>query len=30
LLHLAGALYHAWIRRDGIFSAMISAKSGPN
>jgi len=26
LLHLAGALYHAWIRKDGVFSAMISTK----
>ena len=22
LLHLAGALYHAWVRRDGVFEAM--------
>jgi cytochrome b561 len=22
LLHLAAALYHAWIRRDGIFESM--------
>ena len=26
LLHLAGALYHAWVRRDGVFEAM--ARSG--
>jgi len=24
-LHLAGALHHAWIRRDGVFAAMTSA-----
>lgn len=22
LLHLAGALYHAWVRRDGVFESM--------
>ena len=22
LVHLAGALYHAWVRRDGVFEAM--------
>lgn len=22
LLHLSGALYHAWVRRDGVFEAM--------
>lgn len=26
LLHLAAALYHAWVRRDGVFQAM--ARSG--
>ena len=26
LLHLAAALYHAWVRRDGVFEAM--ARSG--
>jgi len=26
LLHLAGALHHAWIRQDGVFSAMIPAR----
>jgi len=30
LLHLAGALHHAWIRQDGVFSAMTSLKSKPN
>jgi len=29
LLHLAGALHHALIRKDGVFSAMIGAKSKP-
>lgn len=26
LLHLAAALYHAWIRRDGVFEAMAGAR----
>jgi cytochrome b561 len=24
LVHLAAALYHAWIRRDGVFASMAS------
>jgi len=27
LLHLAGALHHAWMRQDGVFSAMLFARS---
>jgi len=30
LLHLAGALHHAWMRQDGVFSAMTWSKSKPN
>lgn len=26
LLHLSGALYHAWVRRDGVFEAMANHK----
>lgn len=26
LVHLAAALFHAWIRRDGVFEAMTSAR----
>ncbi|MCC6757288.1 MAG: cytochrome b [Arenimonas sp.] len=25
LLHVAGALYHAWVRRDGVFEAMAGS-----
>lgn len=28
LLHLAAALFHAWVRRDGVFEAMSPASSG--
>ncbi len=28
LLHLAAALFHAWVRRDGVFSAMARGPSG--
>lgn len=28
LLHLAAALYHAWIRRDGVFASMASGRRG--
>jgi len=27
LVHLAAALYHAWIRRDGVFEAMAGARA---
>ena len=26
LLHLAAALYHAWIRRDGVFASMAGGR----
>lgn len=29
LAHLAGALYHAWVRRDGVFSAMARGRDAP-
>jgi cytochrome b561 len=29
LLHLAGALFHAWLRRDGVFHAMAPTPSRP-
>ena len=28
LLHLAAALYHAWIRRDGVFASMAGGRGG--
>lgn len=29
LMHLAAALYHAWVRRDGVFEAMARSGSPP-
>lgn len=29
LLHLAGALHHAWVRRDGVFRTMAPVPLGP-
>lgn len=29
LLHLAAALYHAWVRRDGVFRTMAPVPLGP-
>ncbi|MFZ5607119.1 MAG: cytochrome b [Pseudomonadota bacterium] len=29
LLHIAAALYHAWVRRDGVFSAMAGRGRSP-
>jgi len=29
LLHLAAALYHAWVRRDGVFRTMAPMPLGP-
>lgn len=26
LLHLAAALFHAWIRKDGVFSSMTKVR----
>ena len=26
LAHVAGALYHAWVRRDGVFEAMTGKR----
>ncbi|CAN5393513.1 cytochrome b [soil metagenome] len=28
LLHLAAALFHAWVRRDGVFESMASVSAG--
>ena len=28
LLHLAAALYHAWVRRDGVFGQMARGERG--
>lgn len=28
LVHLAAALFHAWVRRDGVFEAMASGRRG--
>ncbi|MCQ4166806.1 cytochrome b [Tahibacter harae] len=30
LLHLAAALFHAWVRRDGVFSSMARGRSAPD
>ena len=27
LLHMAAALHHAWVRRDGVFEAMARGRS---
>lgn len=29
LMHLAAALYHAWVRRDGVFAAWRAAAAAP-
>ncbi len=29
LAHLAAALYHAWVRRDGVFAAMARGRDAP-
>jgi cytochrome b561 len=29
LLHLAAALFHAWVRRDGVFETMAPGRRGP-
>ena len=29
VLHLSAALYHAWVRRDGVFSSMATGKGTP-
>ena len=28
LLHIAGALYHGWVRRDGVLRTMLSCRKG--
>lgn len=28
--HVAAALHHAWVRRDGVFQAMAGGRSGPS
>ena len=28
--HVAAALHHAWVRRDGVFHAMAGGRSGPS
>lgn len=30
MLHLAAALFHAWVRRDGVFSSMARGSSAPD